>query len=173
VLVLPALAEPIPRLDAAGSADTPAYVRLVNGMGHFICPFNYLGLPSLTLPPFALGAAGEPSPLPASVLLTNLPAVSTQGTSTHPGSPGTCEAQAFGYGRGSSTAARLPDGVHLPHDRALERVCGCEPRRRRGGRGRRRGDAEEEDDRGQERGAEEHRLGHLCQGSGRQYDGRT
>ena len=50
VLVLPALAEPIARLDAAGSADTAAYVRLVNGMGHFICPFNYLGLPALTLP---------------------------------------------------------------------------------------------------------------------------
>lgn len=50
VLVLPALAAPIPRLDAAGAQDTAAYVQLVNGMGHFICPFNYLGLPALTLP---------------------------------------------------------------------------------------------------------------------------
>jgi aspartyl-tRNA(Asn)/glutamyl-tRNA(Gln) amidotransferase subunit A len=48
VLVLPAMAEPVPRLDDA--ADTESYMRLVNGMGHFICPFNYLGLPCLTLP---------------------------------------------------------------------------------------------------------------------------
>ena len=68
VLVLPALAAPIPRLDAAGSADTAAYVRLVNGMGHFICPFNYLGLPALTLPigrtqnelPMAIQLVGPP-----------------------------------------------------------------------------------------------------------------
>ena len=68
VLVLPALAAPIPRLDAAGAADTAAYVRLVNGMGHFICPFNYLGLPALTLPigrtqnglPMAIQLVGPP-----------------------------------------------------------------------------------------------------------------
>jgi len=68
VLVTPALAEPIPRLDAAGSADTAAYVRLVNSMGHFICPFNYLGLPALTLPigltenglPMAMQLVGPP-----------------------------------------------------------------------------------------------------------------
>ncbi len=66
VLVLPALAEPVPRLDAAH--DTAAYVRLVNGMGHFICPFNYLGLPALTLPigrttnglPMAIQLVGPP-----------------------------------------------------------------------------------------------------------------
>lgn len=50
VLVLPVMAGPVPRLDAAGSADTEGYVRLVNGMGHFIFPFNYLGLPALSLP---------------------------------------------------------------------------------------------------------------------------
>ncbi len=68
VLVLPALAEPIPRLDAAGAQDSAAYVRLVNGMGHFICPFNYLGLPALTLPigltqnglPMAIQLVGPP-----------------------------------------------------------------------------------------------------------------
>lgn len=48
VLVLPAMADPVPRLDDA--ADTESYMRMVNGMGHFICPFNYLGLPCLTLP---------------------------------------------------------------------------------------------------------------------------
>lgn len=63
-----------------------------------------------TLPPFALSESGEPAPLPPAVVLTNLPAVAQQGTADHPGSPGTCEAQSFGYGLGSYTAARLPDG---------------------------------------------------------------
>jgi aspartyl-tRNA(Asn)/glutamyl-tRNA(Gln) amidotransferase subunit A len=58
VLVLPAMAEPVPRLDDA--ADTESYMRLVNGMGHFICPFNYLGLPCLTLP---IGRTGNGLPM--------------------------------------------------------------------------------------------------------------
>ncbi len=58
VLVLPAMAEPVPRLDDA--ADTETYMRLVNGMGHFICPFNYLGLPCLTLP---IGRTGNGLPM--------------------------------------------------------------------------------------------------------------
>lgn len=62
-----------------------------------------------TLPPFALGS-GKPNPLPARAVLTNLPAVSMQGTEEHLGSPGTCEAQAVGYGLGSYTAARRADG---------------------------------------------------------------
>src|SRR5439155_5709751 len=48
----------------------------------------------------------------AHAYLSNLPAVSQQGTSASPGSPGSCEAQYFGYGLGSYTAARLPDGSH-------------------------------------------------------------
>ena len=66
VLVLPAMAHPVPRLDDA--ADTESYMRMVNGMGHFICPFNYLGLPCLTLPigrtrnglPMAIQLVGPP-----------------------------------------------------------------------------------------------------------------
>ncbi len=50
VLVLPAMAEPVPRLDATDAADMTSYVRTVNALGHFICPFNYLGLPALTMP---------------------------------------------------------------------------------------------------------------------------
>ncbi|HRY24368.1 MAG TPA: amidase [Geminicoccaceae bacterium] len=50
VLVLPAMAEPVPRLDATDTADMAGYVRRVNALGHFICPFNYLGLPALTMP---------------------------------------------------------------------------------------------------------------------------
>ena len=51
-----------------------------------------------------------PIVLPQSAALQNTPAVSMQGTSQSPGSPGTCEAQAFAYGLGSYTAARAPDG---------------------------------------------------------------
>ena len=47
---------------------------------------------------------------PSRVILTNLPAVTTQGTATSPGSPGSCEAQSFGTGLGTYTAARNPDG---------------------------------------------------------------
>jgi hypothetical protein len=51
-----------------------------------------------------------PAGLPAVVVLGNLPAVAQQGTEANPASPGSCEAQSFGYGLGSYTAARRPDG---------------------------------------------------------------
>ncbi len=51
-------------------------------------------------------------PLPSHAYLNNLPAVSEQGTAAHLGSPGSCEALSFGYGLGSYTAARLPNGSH-------------------------------------------------------------
>ncbi|MGR4065153.1 MAG: hypothetical protein ACLQPV_06865 [Vulcanimicrobiaceae bacterium] len=53
------------------------------------------------------------NPAPSTVkrfLLSNLPVVATQGTPTTIGSPGTCEAQSFGYGLGSYTAARTLGG---------------------------------------------------------------
>jgi hypothetical protein len=62
------------------------------------------------LPPAALSADGVQPVLPPKAFLGNLPAVSQQGTTATPGSPGTCEAQSFGYGLGSYTAARHPDG---------------------------------------------------------------
>jgi hypothetical protein len=66
------------------------------------------------LPPSALRdpPAARP-PLPPRVLLANLPAVATQGTAAHRGSPGSCEAQSFGYALGAYTAARSPDGRKL------------------------------------------------------------
>jgi hypothetical protein len=62
------------------------------------------------LPPAAFFQPPVQPPLPSHAFLTNLPAVSQQGTSSDPGSPGSCEAQSFGYGLGSYTAARYPDG---------------------------------------------------------------
>jgi hypothetical protein len=62
----------------------------------------------------APSALGEISgAIPSSVTLTNLPAISQQGTAKHQGAPGTCEAQSFGYGLGGYTAARASDGHAL------------------------------------------------------------
>jgi hypothetical protein len=63
------------------------------------------------LPPAALLTPPVQPPLPSRAFLTNLPAVSQQGTTQSPGFPGACEAQSFGYGLGSYTAARQPDGL--------------------------------------------------------------
>ncbi len=60
------------------------------------------------LPPEALN--GRDEPLPKRVTLHNLPAIAMQGTPAGLGSPGSCEAQSFGYCLGSYTAARKPDG---------------------------------------------------------------
>jgi len=65
------------------------------------------------LPAEALLQPPLPPLLPVKVLLTNTPAVSMQGTPSHLGSPGTCEAQSFGYDLGSYTAARAPGGTVL------------------------------------------------------------
>jgi hypothetical protein len=60
------------------------------------------------LPPEALHGTVEP--LPVRVTLENLPAISMQGMPLSLGTPGSCEAQSFGYCLGSYTAARNPDG---------------------------------------------------------------
>ena len=44
------------------------------------------------------------------VVLDNLPSIMTQGTPTSIGSPGSCEADSFGYCLGAYTAARKPNG---------------------------------------------------------------
>jgi hypothetical protein len=62
------------------------------------------------LPPAAFLTPRIQPPLPSNAYLNNLPAVAEQGTAAHLGSPGSCEAQSFGYGLGSYTAARLPNG---------------------------------------------------------------
>ncbi|MFO1324336.1 MAG: hypothetical protein U1F15_09745 [Burkholderiales bacterium] len=64
----------------------------------------------IALPVEALREPPAPIPLPAAKTLQNTPAVAMQGTPNSLGSPGSCEAQSFGYGLGSYTAARNPDG---------------------------------------------------------------
>ncbi len=61
------------------------------------------------LPPEALSGKSAKK-LPSRVKLGNLPPVAQQGTPAKPGQPGTCEAQSFGYGLGSYTAARDASG---------------------------------------------------------------
>jgi hypothetical protein len=58
-----------------------------------------------------LGKRGKPVKTPAPrVMLGNLPAVAQQGSPAQPGYPGTCEAQSYGYGLGTYTAARTSTG---------------------------------------------------------------
>jgi hypothetical protein len=57
------------------------------------------------IPPLAAPKLGSQA------FLSNLPAVSQQGTAASPGSPGSCEAQSFGYGLGSYTAALDQNGL--------------------------------------------------------------
>ena len=63
------------------------------------------------LPPAAFLMPRVQPPLRSHAYLYNLPAVSEQGTPASRGSPGSCEAQSFGYGLGSYTAARRADGT--------------------------------------------------------------
>jgi hypothetical protein len=64
------------------------------------------------LPPAALVTSAEALVSPgSSFVLPNLPTISAQGVGGHYGSPGTCEAQSFGYGLGSYTAAQQSPGV--------------------------------------------------------------
>src|SRR5215831_21102518 len=84
-----------------------------DGSGSFgsVLDFDAFNNAVQALPPAAFLTPRIQPPLPSSSYLSNLPAVSQQGTAAMPGSPGTCEAQSFGYGLGSYTAARLPDGL--------------------------------------------------------------
>ena len=85
-----------------------------DGSGPFgsVLDFDAFNNAVQALPPAAFLTPRIQPPLPSSSYLSNLPAVSQQGTAAMPGSPGSCEAQSFGYGLGSYTAARLPNGSH-------------------------------------------------------------
>lgn len=49
ILHLPAMPSAVPRIDETDSGDE-RFVDFVRKLGHFICPFNYLGLPAITVP---------------------------------------------------------------------------------------------------------------------------
>jgi hypothetical protein len=85
-----------------------------DGSGPFgsVLDFDAFNRAVQALPPAAFLTPRVQPPLPSSSYLSNLPAVLQQGTAAMPGSPGSCEAQSFGYGLGSYTAARLPNGSH-------------------------------------------------------------
>jgi hypothetical protein len=82
-----------------------------DGSGTFgsVLDFDEFNNAVQALPPAAFLTPRIQPWLPPSSYLGNLPAVSQQGTAAMPGSPGSCEAQSFGYGLGSYTAARRPD----------------------------------------------------------------
>jgi len=88
----------------------PPPVAADDGQYGSIPETDEFNLAAIALPVEALRV--PPAPLPPGMrkILQNTPAVSQQGTAKAPGSPGTCEAQSFGYGLGSYTAARNPDG---------------------------------------------------------------
>ncbi|MEZ5838440.1 MAG: amidase [Geminicoccaceae bacterium] len=50
MLQLPCVPQPIPRIDDTDTGGDPRFVKLSNEFGHFIFPFNYLGLPSISVP---------------------------------------------------------------------------------------------------------------------------
>lgn len=107
----PALGKPKPTLEVKASA----YADSANGQwGASISVQDASGVLEALAPAALAGSVFEvknASPASArSVVLTNLPAISTQGVPGSLGSPGSCEAQSFGYCLGAYTAARNPDG---------------------------------------------------------------
>jgi hypothetical protein len=96
-----------------GSSGGGPVVQPDDGQYGSVLNFKEFDTAPHALPAEALNVPPIPLVLPSKALLTNTPAVSMQGTAQHPGSPGTCEAQSFGYGLGSYTAARAPDGAIL------------------------------------------------------------
>ncbi|MEO1017533.1 MAG: amidase [Pseudomonadota bacterium] len=68
VLHTPCLPDPVPRIDESDTGGSQGFVELVNRMGYFICPFNYLGLPAMSVPvgfltnglPAAMQLVGRP-----------------------------------------------------------------------------------------------------------------
>ncbi|WGJ13431.1 hypothetical protein QEV83_12050 [Methylocapsa sp. D3K7] len=83
--------------------DSAPFGSLLNS-AEFDASVQALPPAAFHIPPLAAPKLGPQA------FLSNLPAVSQQGTAASPGSPGSCEAQSFGYGLGSYTAALKPDG---------------------------------------------------------------
>lgn len=68
LLHTPTLPDPIPRIDESDTGGSQKFVELVNRMGYFVCPFNFLGLPAISVPigfldnglPAAMQLVGQP-----------------------------------------------------------------------------------------------------------------
>jgi hypothetical protein len=99
-----------------GSSTTPPQTGTEDlNFGATLDPTEFTGVLE-AVPPDAIAssilAVANPAPATAtSVILTNLPAIATQGVPGKDGSPGSCEAQSFGHCLGAYTAARYPDGT--------------------------------------------------------------
>jgi hypothetical protein len=96
-----------------GGGGNTVVLQTDNGQFGSVLNFQEFDAAPHALPAEALLVPPLPPILPTHVGLTSTPAVSMQGTPSSLGSPGTCEAQSFGYGLGSYTAARAPDGTVL------------------------------------------------------------
>ena len=102
--------------DAASKLKLNLFLDPLNGKlgGEIVAPAEFKGILEALDPTLLEGTALQvmnPAPSNAArVILGNLPAISQQGTPGSIGSPGSCEAQSFGYCLGSYTAARNPNG---------------------------------------------------------------
>ncbi|MEZ5845980.1 MAG: amidase [Geminicoccaceae bacterium] len=65
VLHLPAVPQPIPRIADTDTGGDPRFVKLSNEFGYFIFPFNYLGLPAISVP---IGHTGDGLPMAMQVV---------------------------------------------------------------------------------------------------------
>jgi hypothetical protein len=104
-----------PALARAFPPGVMVYADLNNGdFGADIDGVDFAGLLKPLHPHALTGTVMETlnaAPVGASrVVLENLPSVATQGVPHALGNPGSCEAESFGYGLGTYTAARKPNG---------------------------------------------------------------
>jgi len=97
-------------LHGCGDDVSPAPPVVDEGKFGSMVDVDEFNIAPQALPVEALRVPPGPISIKSSHLLTNTPAVAQQGTADSPGSPGSCEAQSFGSGLGSYTAARNPDG---------------------------------------------------------------
>jgi hypothetical protein len=107
----------VPALGRAAGPGLSVFADLSNGdFGADVSGVDFAGVLRALHPRGVQGTSmetpSEPSTGAGRVILRNLPSIATQGVPGSVGNPGSCEAQSFGYGLGTYTAARKPDGSH-------------------------------------------------------------
>ena len=50
VLITPVMSQPVPSLKESNLKSNPLFLETINQLGKFTRPFNYIGLPSISLP---------------------------------------------------------------------------------------------------------------------------